>query len=141
MTLSLTNPPRPQVLGCLFAHEVLRRLGYPADWIYVAQLNATDTTGAGGRCAVIILSPRGPDAPEGQRFVWIIGTSSIPDDQFAAEWSEAVDFWNAYPKVPDLLEAWGFAHARIVVEEAPRVPAALRRKGLAVPGPELRGAS
>lgn len=64
----------------LYGHELLRRLGFTADEIFVGIQD--------GRAYVLVR--RG-----GRHYGFIVAATAKTDDELAAEWPAAVEIWNA----------------------------------------------
>lgn len=77
----MTNP-RPEICACLFAHEMLRRLGIVAADIFIDLRMA-------GYFGVTVKT-------DGKEWVWTLDRlpASVAPQAFIAEWEAAVFWWN-----------------------------------------------
>lgn len=113
------HPPIPSVRDCVFAFEVLRRIGFPADEIYAGVGNIIGE----GRCAIMVLRSAG------REWTWTIAQLEIDDAKFQRLWAEAGEAWNRLPPHDD---AWGFHGSRIDAMGA-IVVASITAKGIPIP--------
>jgi hypothetical protein len=104
--LSRENKPRRAVLDALFAHEVLRRIGIPAEEIYFA-VNL-DEKSRDVVIVTVVVKRNGAD------WVWFIskeptvgGDCEAAADQLAKDWAEGLGFWNE--AAVDAIDAWGYS--------------------------------
>jgi hypothetical protein len=121
-----THPPPIVVRNCIFAHEVLRRIGFPSDDIYAATGNVVGV----GRAAMVVLRHAGLE------WRWTIDRLSMSDDDFRRAYEEAGEAWNSLPEDDD---PWGFSGSEIdrmgamavrsIVEKG--IPIPKRREGRA----------
>lgn len=113
------HPPHPVVRDCLFAFEVLRRIGFVSTDIYAAT-----TFGPDGPVAGVVLRTAG------KQWVWHIAELDMPPEKFKRLYEEAGEAWNNLPPG----DPWGFNGSHIDAMGGV-VVASLFRKGIAIPRP------
>lgn len=107
--------PRNEVLACLFAHEMLRRLDISPDDIFV-ELRVQGSYGVTVRVG-------------GKEWVWLIGYLPIPAREFLEEWGEGVRFWNSASL--DVIAELGYERSEQVAMSV-TVVTSLQRKGIPI---------
>lgn len=113
------HPPVPAVRDCLFAFEVLRRIGFSSKDIYAA-------TGPipGGYAACVVLRTAG------REWIWTIAELDMPPSTFQRLYEEAGNVWNNLPPG----DPWGFNGSEIDALGGTTV-ASIIRKGIPIPRP------
>jgi hypothetical protein len=113
------HPPHSLVRDCIFAHEVLRRIGFPANEIYAGVANIVGV----GRAAVMVLRSAG------RQWTWTIGRLEMPDLEFQRLYEEAGEAWNRLDPAGDV---WGF-HGSDIDARGAVVIASIVSKGIPIP--------
>lgn len=72
--------PRPEICACLFAHEMLRRLGIVSADIYI-DLRCPGYFGVAVRTA-------------GKEWLWLLGALPTESRAFLEEWNAGAIWWN-----------------------------------------------
>lgn len=74
------STPRQEIVACLFAHEMLRRLGIVSADIFI------DLRLAGYFGIAVVTADK--------RWSWLLGALPVPSEEFLVEWNTAVAWWN-----------------------------------------------
>jgi hypothetical protein len=107
--------PRQEILACLFAHEMLRRLNISSDDIFV-ELRVQGSYGVTVRA-------------EDKEWVWLLGRLPISAPLFLEEWKQGVKLWNGSSL--DELDKLGYENSPQVAMSV-KVIQSLQAKGIPI---------
>lgn len=121
----------PVLVDYVYAHEVLRRLGFPSETLYLS------ATPQGHQKTLVALTIQQPTGMRVRQFVWTIGVAALTVEDTQRQYELAAERWNTGKETGTDHAAWKawLASKGHVVE----LVATLQVKGFPVPDwPDVR---